>query len=99
MASLVCLKIRTVRTLLPLVWITGKFRACHRTTKIVSISLIDADFDRIPFRIYLYSVLHVNKGPINVYTGSKIEFFFVKVSEWPSGVLISFNCAKELHMF
>jgi hypothetical protein len=36
------------------------------------------------FRIYLYSVLHVNKGPVKVYTGSKIESFFVKVSGWLS---------------
>ena len=50
------------------------------------------------FRIYLYSVLHMNKGPIKVYTGSKIESFFVKVSEWPSGVLISFKHTKEMLM-
>ncbi|ONM08028.1 Transducin/WD40 repeat-like superfamily protein [Zea mays] len=39
-------------------------------------------------RIYLYSVLHVNKGPINVYTGSKIEFFFVKSAISPDGTHI-----------
>ncbi|CAL4935414.1 unnamed protein product [Urochloa decumbens] len=36
-------------------------------------------------RIYLYSVLHVNKGPVKVYTGSKIESFFVKSSISPDG--------------
>uniref|UniRef100_A0A453PYX9 Uncharacterized protein n=1 Tax=Aegilops tauschii subsp. strangulata TaxID=200361 RepID=A0A453PYX9_AEGTS len=29
-------------------------------------------------RIYLYSTLHMDKGPIKTYTGSKIESFFVK---------------------
>ncbi|CAN6281791.1 unnamed protein product [Urochloa humidicola] len=36
-------------------------------------------------RIYLYSVLHVNKGPVKVYTGSKIESFFVKSAISPDG--------------
>lgn len=31
MASLVCLKIFMVHTLLRRVWITGKFRPCHQT--------------------------------------------------------------------
>lgn len=61
--------------------------------------LVNTDFDCMPFRIYLYSVLHVNKGPIKVYTGSKIESFFVKVSEWPSGVFTSLKYTKELLMF
>ncbi|KAL5663288.1 hypothetical protein ACJX0J_023396, partial [Zea mays] len=39
-------------------------------------------------RIYLYSVLHVNKGPIKVYTGSKIESFFVKSAISPDGTHI-----------
>jgi hypothetical protein len=56
--------------------------------------LLNTDVDRTPFRIYLYSVLHVNKGPIKVYTGSKIESFFVKVSGWSSGFLTSFKCTN-----
>ncbi|XP_062213300.1 uncharacterized protein LOC133914178 [Phragmites australis] len=36
-------------------------------------------------RIYLYSVLHVNKGPIKIFTGSKIESFFVKSAISPDG--------------
>ncbi|OEL24607.1 Denticleless protein-like protein [Dichanthelium oligosanthes] len=36
-------------------------------------------------KIYLYSVLHVNKGPVKVYTGSKIESFFVKSAISPDG--------------
>jgi hypothetical protein len=28
----------------------------------------------MPFKIYLYNVLHVNKGPIKVYTNNKILF-------------------------
>ncbi|XP_066327861.1 uncharacterized protein [Miscanthus floridulus] len=39
-------------------------------------------------RIYLYSVLHMNKGPIKVYTGSKIESFFVKSAISPDGTHI-----------
>ncbi|GJN23643.1 hypothetical protein PR202_gb11308 [Eleusine coracana subsp. coracana] len=39
-------------------------------------------------RIYLYSVLHVNKGPIKVYSGSKIESFFVKSAISPDGTHI-----------
>ncbi|EER91037.1 hypothetical protein BDA96_01G132100 [Sorghum bicolor] len=39
-------------------------------------------------RIYLYSVLHVNKGPIKAYTGSKIESFFVKSAISPDGTHI-----------
>ncbi|XP_015690029.2 denticleless protein homolog [Oryza brachyantha] len=39
-------------------------------------------------RIYLYSVLHMDKGPIKVYTGSKIESFFVKSAISPDGTHI-----------
>ncbi|KAL5210150.1 hypothetical protein ABZP36_005773 [Zizania latifolia] len=39
-------------------------------------------------RIYLYSVLHADKGPIKVYTGSKIESFFVKSAISPDGTHI-----------
>ena len=53
-------KLRMVHTLLCPVWITSKFRPCH--------------LDSMPFKIYLYNVLHVNKGPIKVYTNNKILF-------------------------
>ncbi|KAG8097876.1 hypothetical protein GUJ93_ZPchr0013g34187 [Zizania palustris] len=39
-------------------------------------------------RIYLYSVLHADKGPIKVYTGSKIASFFVKSAISPDGTHI-----------
>ncbi|KAF0913148.1 hypothetical protein E2562_020278 [Oryza meyeriana var. granulata] len=39
-------------------------------------------------RIYLYSVLHMDKGPVKVYTGSKIESFFVKSAISPDGTHI-----------
>ncbi|KAG8062199.1 hypothetical protein GUJ93_ZPchr0003g18457 [Zizania palustris] len=39
-------------------------------------------------RIYLYSVLHMDKGPIKIYTGSKIESFFVKSAISPDGTHI-----------
>uniref|UniRef100_A0A0E0KHU5 Uncharacterized protein n=1 Tax=Oryza punctata TaxID=4537 RepID=A0A0E0KHU5_ORYPU len=39
-------------------------------------------------RIYLYSALHMDKGPIKAYTGSKIESFFVKSAISPDGTHI-----------
>lgn len=39
-------------------------------------------------RIYLYSALHMDKGPVKVYTGSKIESFFVKSAISPDGTHI-----------
>uniref|UniRef100_A0A453H571 Uncharacterized protein n=1 Tax=Aegilops tauschii subsp. strangulata TaxID=200361 RepID=A0A453H571_AEGTS len=39
-------------------------------------------------RIYLYSTLHMDKGPIKTYTGSKIESFFVKSAISPDGTHI-----------
>ncbi|KAM3294688.1 hypothetical protein ACQJBY_037523 [Aegilops geniculata] len=39
-------------------------------------------------RIYLYSTLHMDKGPIKAYTGSKIESFFVKSAISPDGTHI-----------
>uniref|UniRef100_A0ACD5X5X3 Uncharacterized protein n=1 Tax=Avena sativa TaxID=4498 RepID=A0ACD5X5X3_AVESA len=39
-------------------------------------------------RIYLYSALHMDKGPIKSYTGSKIESFFVKSAISPDGTHI-----------
>ncbi|KAI4998521.1 hypothetical protein ZWY2020_053863 [Hordeum vulgare] len=38
--------------------------------------------------IYLYSTLHMDKGPIKTYTGSKIESFFVKSAISPDGTHI-----------
>ncbi|XP_072980083.1 uncharacterized protein [Typha angustifolia] len=39
-------------------------------------------------RIYLYDVFHLDKGPVNVFSGSKIESFFVKSAMSPDGTQI-----------
>ena len=36
-----------------------------------------------PFiRIYLYDVTHLDKGPAKIFSGSKIESFYVKVGSY-----------------
>ncbi|XP_026660350.1 denticleless protein homolog isoform X2 [Phoenix dactylifera] len=39
-------------------------------------------------RIYLYDVLHLDKGPMKIFSGSKIESFFVKSAISPDGAYI-----------